>query len=211
MVPSKHLLAAGITVIVLILAAFLFVSWLGARDAQARLQSTVETQKTIIAQAQQQMRQLVDAQKVRDDATQKQLQLMSDAVAKIRTPEQIAQWIPQQLPTAQPVTVNIPASTPQAPNPPATFTVQQSDLPVIRDAIEGCKECTVKLDTAQKDLESRIAQMQLASDQIAAIKRERDAALKAAKGGAFWQRTKRAAKWAAIGIAIGYTLKTVRP
>jgi hypothetical protein len=43
-------------------------------------------------------------------------------------------------------------------------------------------------------------------DKVAALTHERDAAVKAAKGGGFWTRTRRAAKWFLIGAGAGLAL-----
>ena len=191
----------------LVSSGLLVRSWLEARDARVQLQAELAAQKAIIDQAQQQINAVVQQQKDRDAALQQQLQGMQAAVAQVKTAADIARWIPTQaalLTGGQPINIHIPPATPQNPTPDAVAVIPQADLPAIRDAIEGCKECKVTLATAQQDLVSKGQQLKLAGEQLFATQRERDAAVKAAAGGGFWVRVKRGAKWFAIGGAIGY-------
>jgi hypothetical protein len=188
----------------LVSSGLLVRSWLEARDARVLLQAELAAQKAVIDRAQQQINAVVQQQKDRDAALQQQLQGMQAAVAQIKTAADIARWIPTQLPTQQPINIHIPPATPQNPTPDAVATIPQADLPAIRDAIEGCKECEVTLATAQQDLVSRDHQLKLVGEQLSATQRQRDVAVKAANGGGFWVRVKRGAKWFVIGGAIGY-------
>ena len=182
-------------------SAFIARSWLDAHDDQLRLRATIDAQQTVIAQAQQQTQQLAAAEKQRDAQTQATLASMQQAAAKIQTPQQIAQWIPPQLATPAPITVNVPPATAANPAPDAIATIPQQDLPVLRNEIESCKECAVKLAAAQQDLFTEDQQLKLAGAQLSATQRERDAALTAAKGGSLWRRVARSTRWLAIGGA----------
>jgi hypothetical protein len=126
---------------------------------------------------------------------------MQQAAAKIQTPQQIAQWIPPQLATPAPITVDVPPATAANPAPDAIATIPQQDLPMLRNEIESCKECAVKLVTAQQDLVSKDQELKLAGAQLSATQRERDAALTAAKGGSLWRRAQRNARWLTAGAA----------
>lgn len=59
--------------------------------------------------------------------------------------------------------------------------------------------------------ECAVCKLKLASDetQIKQLEGERDSALQTAKGGSFWRRTKSAAKFIGIGVAIGVTVGVV--
>jgi hypothetical protein len=59
-----------------------------------------------------------------------------------------------------------------------------------------CKACQAKLATAQADLTDEQAK-------TAVLTRERNEAVRAAKGGTFLRRIARNAKWLAIGVAAG--------
>ena len=87
------------------------------------------------------------------------------------------------------------------PSAPAA-QIPSADLKPLYDYVQDCRECQAQLAAAKQN----------ASDdatKIAALTRERDAAVTAAKGGAFWRRLRRDALWfgvgAALGAAAGYT------
>lgn len=192
----------------LVVAAFAFSAWLEAHDDRLRLQSTLDAQSKLMDQAKQQSAALSAQEKQRDAALQSQLETMRDAVGKIQTPQQIAQWLPRQLPLPAPVTITVPPAAAQNPRlsggqaaPPAVATIPQQDLAPIRSAVESCEECGKKLAVAEQDAAAKDQQLQLAGQQLSAAENERDAAIKAAKGGAFWTRLRRNAKWFAIGAA----------
>jgi hypothetical protein len=62
-----------------------------------------------------------------------------------------------------------------------------------------CKACQAKLIAAQSDLSDE-------KTKATVLTRERDDALRIAKGGSVWHRIARAAKWFALGAAAGALL-----
>jgi hypothetical protein len=68
--------------------------------------------------------------------------------------------------------------------------------------VAQCQTCFLKLTAAQADLSSRDERLKLAGEQLSAVQNERDAAIKAAKGGGFWSRVHRSSKWLVIGGAL---------
>lgn len=88
---------------------------------------------------------------------------------------------------------------------PATqnATIPAADLKPLFDYIQDCRSCQAQLAATRADLSDEQARS-------AALTRERDAAINAAKGGSFWQRLKRNAKWLAIGAATGVALTRIR-
>lgn len=187
-------------------AGVAFSAWLGAHDAWIRAQATVAQQAQTIDQARQQTQQIAAGIQARDQAEAKQLATMQAEVDRLKTAQQIAQWLPQQVPTPQPVKIELPAASPGNPAPPATATIPQTDLPALRDYVESCKACSVKLAAAQQDLAARESELQLAGEQLSAAEKQRDAALRAARGGGFWHRVGAAFKWLAIGAGAGAAL-----
>ncbi|MHB8756205.1 MAG: hypothetical protein ACYC92_14820 [Candidatus Acidiferrales bacterium] len=175
-------------------AAFLGKQWIDAHDAIVKASATITAQGQLIAQQKHQAQQIADAERRRDAATRQQLSLMQTQVAQLKTAAQIVSWLPRQVSTPAPVKINVPASTKGNPSPDAIATIPQPDLPVLRDYVESCKECALKLSTARQDLASRDAQLKLAGEQLSAMQQERDAALKAMKGGSFWHRLTHNAK-----------------
>ncbi len=186
----------------LVVLAIFGGSWLGAREEQIRMKATIDAQNQVIASAQKQAQDIQTAEDARDKATAATVAAIQQAAAKQVTPQEIAAWIPKQLGVPQPITFQMPSPTAQNPSPDFTASIPAADLPVLRDQVEKCQECSIKLSTAQADLTSRAQQAVLAQQQIDALKTERDAAVKASKGGGFWSRVHRAAKWGVIGGAI---------
>ena len=78
----------------------------------------------------------------------------------------------------------------------ASAVIPTADLPPLYDYVQDCRACQLRLAAAQQNATDDAAK-------IAALTRERDAALTAAKGGSFWLRLKRNAHWLAIGAAVG--------
>lgn len=184
-------------------AAFAFYSWLEAHDDRVKMQATVDAQAKVIGQQRQDAAALAAAENRRDAALSTQLAAMRQAAAKLRTPQQIAAWIPSQLKIPAPIAITVPPATKTDPAPAATASIPQVDLPALRDSLESCRECEARLGVEQQDIASRDAQLKIAGEQLSAIERERDAAMQAAKGGGFWMRLKRNAKWFAIGAGLG--------
>jgi hypothetical protein len=195
-------LEIALAVLVCACFAVVFSAWLQSRDDRIRMQVTIAAQKTAIEGFRDQMQSIRDGQAKRDAATASAISAMQQAVAKIRTPQQIAGWLPKQVKLPAPVTLAIPPSTAQNLRPDATAIIPQQDLVPIKVAVEGCKECALRLSTAQKDLLGSNQQVKIASEELSAMQRERDAALTASRGGSFWTRVRRSAKWFAIGSAV---------
>ena len=97
---------------------------------------------------------------------------------------------PQTLPDSPPVPTQSPSC------PPGSAVIPAADLKPLYDYIQDCRVCQAQLSSARADLQDEKARS-------AALARERDAAVTAAKGGSFWRQLKRNAKWLAIGVAIG--------
>jgi cobalamin biosynthesis Mg chelatase CobN len=71
-----------------------------------------------------------------------------------------------------------------------------ADLKPLYDFALDCKACQVKLAAAQSDLNDE-------KTKTAALTKERDAAVRTAKGGSALRRIARAAKWFVLGAAAG--------
>ena len=216
----------GAIVIVLATGALFVHSWLKSRADAAKLQAT-------LAAAQQQIAWAASHEKQTDAQLSQQLAQIADLKQRVQTPQQAAAAILQALPPLPaPITLSVPpaavpagrqaisnapaapaaneapgannASLPSAPRPagttaampPATATLPQQDLKPLYDYIEDCRATGADRDAARKDLADE-------QTQITALTAQRDAAITAAKGGKFWTRVRRNAKWLAIGVGVG--------
>ena len=182
---------------------FLGSQWLQEHDDKLKAQADAVASKKVFDQLAADRRDHEEADKARDDATAKQIEAMQKLAAQVQTPAQIAAWIPKQLAGPQPITITVPPATPQDPHPDAIASIPQASLPALRDSIEKCKEDSVRLQTCQQNLASRDAEIKLADAQIEQLKKQNGDLKTELKGGTFWKRTKRAAKWLGIGVGLG--------
>jgi len=214
--------------IAFVTVALLVRSWLDAREAAVHLAATLDAQKQVIsaAGAREQQRDAQLQQALAHIAALKRaVQTPAQAVAALPgalppLPAPLDIEIPSAPPPSgsaapeQATTVknpsspanhqlatgdssgagNSPASSTSA--PPALFTIPQQDLKPLYDYLQDCRACQAQLTVARADLADEKTKSQ-------ALARERDAAVRAAKGGGFWARAKRAAKWFAIGAGAG--------
>lgn len=201
--------------VVLLLAMLALSAWFASRDEEQRLQATLTAQK-----------QIIDAVGVRERARDTSLK---DALAQIgklkrdtRTPSQIIRDLPKYLPLPQPITITDLANPPKAatqhgavtsektsfqplvpPSPPeglpATPAVQvpAADLKSLYNVVQDYRACQLRLTAANENITDE-------TGKAAALTRERDVAITAARGGTFWRRLRRNALWFAVGAGAGY-------
>jgi hypothetical protein len=224
---AKHWREAAI-VIALASGALFVHSWLKSRADAAKLQATLAAaqqqidtaaaqEKQTDAQLSQQLAQIADL-KQRVQTPQQAAAAILQALPPLPAPIAIS-VPPATVPAGRQANSNVPASPaadhapapsanneslPSAPQPagataatpPATATIPQQDLKPLYDYIEDCRATAADRDAARKDLADE-------QTQITALTAQRDAAITAAKGGKFWTRVRRNAKWLAIGAGVG--------
>lgn len=201
----KHKILAGAALVALGGAGWAFSAWMGSHDAWVQAQTKIQAQAQLISADRQQQRQIEAEQQARDAQTAHQIAAMQAEVAQVKTAAQIAAWLPKQLPTPTPVKIQVPQGTAKNPEPAAVATIPHTDLPALRDYVESCKVCSVKLHTAQQDIADKERQIKLAGEQLSATEKQRDAALRAAHG-TFWGRLWTRTKWFVIGAGAGAAL-----
>ena len=194
-------------------------SWLDAHEEQIRLKATLDAQSQVIESAQERERHRADELKAA-------LAQIAELKRSVTTPQQIVRDLPQYLPLPQPIQIapptpgerSEPTSDPgnprDAPNPgsggdryrnqqgtgasPQNGMAQMpvTDLKPLFDFVQDCRACKVQLEAAQAHLADEKAK-------AAALVKERDAAVKAARGGGFWSRVRHGAKWFLLGVGAG--------
>ncbi len=204
-------------------------SWLEAHDDRMKMQATITAQQQLIIAADARERD-------RAASLQQTLGQIADLKRRVQTPAQILSALPRYLPLPKPIEIAPPptpaqeqasVSTQPLAAAPAKLDTQGSqsnrqgtalpeksplalpekpmaqipleDLKPLYDFVQDCRSCQAQLAGSQADLRDERAKS-------AALATERDAAVKAAKGGGFWSRLKRDAKWLAIGAGIGVAL-----
>ncbi len=210
----------------IILAITIFVSWQADRRDRAQLAAQLAAaQKTIAdASASQHDRDTLLNQTLAQIATEKQAavsptQILKDLPSAIMLPQPItlqpsntenvgARFIapsagatstnPQQGANSQTVAsqAHIPENPLPKPGQPGNAVLPAADLKPLYDFALDCKACGAKLAASQGDLSDEKVK-------TAALTKERDAAVQAAKGGTALRRIARAAKWFALGAAAG--------
>ena len=200
--PMTFNLRIWIRVVALIallgLAAIAFVEERGWRQEQRELKATLAAAQSALQAAEARERER-DAQLVN---TLAQIAAQKRSVV---TPQQALVELPKVLPLPAPIAPLV-APSPEAYNESKTDVPQKpvvvlptEDLKPLYDFALDCKACQAKLTAAQNDLADE-------RSKGAALTQERDAALKAARGGGVWRRVGRAAKWLLIGAVAGAAL-----
>jgi hypothetical protein len=209
-----------------LLAITIFVSWQADRRDRAQLAVQLAAAQQTIAQAtaNQHDRDSALNQTLAQIATQKQAaltpaQLLKDLPAALSLPQPLAQQPsdhanvgarfiapstettstnPQQKGNTQPAAAqsHLPNNPTPKPDQPADAILPAADLKPLYDFALDCKACQAKLAASQADLADE-------KTKSAALTKQRDAAVRAAKGGSALRRIARAAKWFALGAAAG--------
>ncbi|MGC1619276.1 MAG: hypothetical protein WA765_12375 [Candidatus Acidiferrum sp.] len=211
---TRILLKLAEILVPVILAITIYVSWEADRRDRAQL-------ATQLAAAQKTITDAAASQHDRDTLLNQTLAQLSAQKQAAVTTAQILKDLPSALSLPAPITLqgdtSSPSSTstnqaalpgpprgaatvPSNPQPktgqPADAILPEADLEPLYDFAMDCKACQAKLATAQADLSDE-------KTENAALTKEKDAAVAAAKGGSVLHRILRATKWLAIGAAAG--------
>lgn len=108
------------------------------------------------------------------------------------------------VPTNGSSTTTAATSSQSTQKPSATAVIPAADLKPLYDFTLDCQACQAKLSAAQSDLTDE-------KTKTAALTKERDDALRVAKGGSAWRRVTRTAKWFLIGAAAGAVIAKTKP
>ena len=178
--------ALGLVVILLVLG-----SLREARQDAAKLKATVATQGQVVTAASKR-------EETRDTQLATTVATLEKAKKAVQTPTQAISALPGVIPLPLPITLNAvpPGLKPGDPGGLPSATIPAADLKPLYDFGVACKEATAALSVCQADRTDD-------ATKLAAVTKERDAAIEAAKGGSKWQRVKRSAKYLGIGIGLG--------
>jgi len=200
-----------------VLGAFFVHEEIAWRQERARLTEEIAAARKLVQEADARQRQ-------RDAELHAALGQIALRKRAVQTPQEIVRELPRDLPLPAPITLaaegiasalfaTAERSTKQASDPvdaaresrapsaavaesnrPAQLPVE--DLKPLFDFVQDCKACQAELAGTRGNLADERAK-------TAALTRERDAALRLARGGGFWRRAARAARWFALGAAAG--------
>lgn len=183
-------------IFIVALALAWFFSWRADRRDRTQLAAELAATKQLVAAA--------DAQQhARDVQLAETLKSLAAEKRTVVTPAQIISKLPSELGLPSPIvlqtrpaasSLSVPAQTAKPASTQAILPAE--DLKPLYDFTIDCKACQAKLATSQSDLADE-------QKKTAALTKERDAAVRIAKGGTAWRRIGRAAKWLLIGAAAG--------
>jgi hypothetical protein len=188
--------------VVVVLAAGVFVAWRDARKEQVALQVELKTTQQALAEA-------AARQASRDAAVNDLVAALKKKEATVQKPAQVVAPLPDVITLPAPITIEAEGastlgqpggpyksvgSVPDGIQPKVNFPA--AHLKPLYDFAADCKACQAKLGAAQADLADEKLKSQ-------ALGRERDDVLQAARGGSVLRRIARAVKWFAIGAAAG--------
>ena len=211
-----------------LIAALAIHAWLSSRDEQRRLQSTLAAQEQVLDAAGTRER---TRQATLNDALAKIERLKRAAQTPQQILRELPEYLPlpqpitlapsatntnaqqgtalsaksEASPQLSPRHLQAPPVEPPAPPQPAVpcnpdgncvAQIPTVDLKPLYDFTQNCRECQLRLTAAQQDHADDIAK-------LAAVTRERDAAITAAKGGTFWRRLRRDSLWFVVGVGVG--------
>ncbi len=201
----------GGAVLASVLAASIYFAWRAAQQEQTQLRAELKVTQQALADA-------TERQKTRDEALNLQLGKLLQQKAAVTRPDQILRALPEVLPLPQPLTfiqspsqktssdqthdstggpsATRPGTNAQPPSPAAKVEIPAADLKPLYDFAVDCKACQARLAAAHADLADE-------QTKTRSLSRERDDALRMARGGSVVRRIVRAAKWFVIGAAAG--------
>jgi hypothetical protein len=187
--PARYWIRLAELVVAFLLAIAVFSSWRADRRDRSQLESELAATKQLLAAAD-------TRQHDRDAQLAQTLATFAAEKRTIVTPAQIIRELPSQIPLPLPLVLQSAPATPNSPSPQTNAVIPSEDLKPLYDFTIDCKACQAKLSAAQSDFTDE-------RQKTTALTRERDDALRIARGGSRWRRIGRAAKWLLIGAAAG--------
>jgi seryl-tRNA synthetase len=197
----RNWLESGLAAGLLLLTVSMCIAWRETRNDWQGLQSDLKASQAA----------LTDASKRQQDRDASLKQVVADLTkqkAAVQTPAEVVKALPAVLPLPEPLVIDTAvrsqasetasgdrAKSKADKNSPR-IELPAGDLKPLYDLAVDCKACKVNLATAQADLKDEQLKTR-------AVTQERDAALKIAHGGSVVRRVVRAAKWFAVGAALG--------
>ena len=189
LMPARYWTRVAELTIAFLLALAVYFSWRADRRERSQLESELAATKQLLAAA-------AVRQHDRDAQLAQTLATLAAEKRAIVTPAQIVRELPSQISLPSPIVLQSAPASPSSPTTQTNAVIPAEDLKPLYDFTIDCKACQAKLAAAQGDLTDE-------RQKTAALSRERDDALRIARGGSAWRRIGRAAKWFLIGAAAG--------
>jgi hypothetical protein len=190
---KAYLVAIAVGLALLVVVGF---AWTAHVKDEAKRDAVIDSQKIEISR-------LEDESKAAYEATMKKLADLEQQKAQVikapsEAPEVLARLLHELNPQASPIQQTAPVTKEMPPDAPSAVLTKQNQIDLAGAALT-CKQCFLEKEQLK-------AEVQTQAEIIDRQETELAAAMKAAKGGSVWQRTKTILKWGGIGGAIGYAL-----
>lgn len=127
---------------------------------------------------------------------QHQIEELRKEAKKKLPPKEVVREVVRYIPQAGPIEIVMQEPTGELTEPFLVAELPLPQLEAIRQFAITCEECKVSLAACSASLEAEQELSKLARE-------ERDVAIKNMKGGGFWRRLARGAKWFGVGVVAG--------
>lgn len=194
-------------VAVLFLGAVLVMlnSYINEREERARFEAKAEVLAEQVKEHERRGQELDKRLKDVEDRAARDIEQLRLLAAKPVTVREIVKEVPAFIPGLGPVKEVAPNTLPDAPS--GGIVLDEAQVQELRSFYIGCKGCEIAKQAMDAELAIEREKLETKDKIIAAKDDELKAAKQAVKGGSFWKRTKSAAKYVGIGIAVGVLLK----
>ena len=201
MSTKRELIIGGIALLFVLLA-------LGAYIGERMDRVKAETKQQVLEEANKQraaeIQNILSQEEARHRDLEARLQTEDERFKRAATPQDVATLATQLMNLKQPIQFVTPPATPSNPNPQPIAQLAASDTPQVKAYLQECESCKLKLPSLQSDLSGKEQVIKNLNDSLKATQDERDSWKAATKGGTFFTRLKRNAKWLALGGVLGY-------
>jgi len=202
--PLRIWLRIAVFAVAAALSLTIASAWRAQQRDRSQLAQDLATTRQALAEA-------TSRQQQRDSDLRALLGKLDEQKRTVTTPAQIVRALPQGLHLPAPLVLSSPKTDPHTPdeqNKPPTgqdglatapqpqVILPTQDLKPLYDYSVDCAECQARLLALQGNLADE-------QTKTAAVSRERDSALRFARGGSIWRRVAHSAKWFALGAVVG--------
>lgn len=201
----------GIGLVTLLLAARGFQA---EREARIRFEAELKGSQESIQAERRKLAEAEDRIAARAEETKKLVAEIEKLKARPATVREIIRELPQYIPVSTPPELApspgqpAPIGEPRAasidnagPEPSLIFSPEQANE--LRRFYLDCREMTLQLDRCLNDETDWAAKESALRAQVVLTEKQRDAAVRAVKGGGFWRRLVRDSKTFIVGAALG--------
>jgi hypothetical protein len=195
----KHL-PTVLKVLVAIALVLALRGYFQEREDRVRLDAELEASRQLLVKNQHELDAVTRGMAERERETRVMVKQIQELKARPASLREIVREIPQYIPFQQPP--EIPPPSPDAPEAPPKLELDESQAQDLRKFYLDCRQATFELRACQENAEDWKRKETLWEERERILTEQRDAAVRAVKGGTFWTRLKRESKYA-VGAAGG--------